>query len=73
MRSYLELIDNLLVGKTPKEKYEYLQSLISENARAKGRIDFCKNQFTIILNDTSHDPVMVPFIKSVIETLETPI
>lgn len=73
MRSYLELIDNLLVGKTPKEKYEYLQSLISENARAKGRIEFCKNQFKIIVNDTSTHPVILPFIRSVIQTLETPI
>lgn len=73
MKSYLALIEDLLEGHTPKQKYEYLQSLISENARAKGRIDFCKNQFTILANDESTHKFQVSLIESVIKTLETPI
>jgi hypothetical protein len=64
---------DLLEGNTPREKWQYLKDLIAENNRAKGRIDFCKNQFIIIRKNEDTDPFTKGWIKSVLETLETPI
>ena len=73
MRSYNALIESLCEGNTPREKYEWLDKLIHENNRAKGRIDFCRKQFEILLKDESTHPVMMGFIRAIINTLDTPI
>lgn len=67
-RAYMNQIEDLLEGDTPRQKFEYLQNLISENARLKGRLDFCKDQFAIIRDNPSEK-----WIDSVIKTLNTPV
>lgn len=71
MNSYMALIEDLLVGQTPKQQYEWLRDLIDENARARGRIDFCERQFKIIQGNC--DPYTKGYIDSVLKTLSTPI
>lgn len=73
IRAYMSQIEDLLEGDTPRQKYEWLNNLIKENARAKGRIDFCKNQFQIIKDSSETDPYTKGWIKSVLEQLATPI
>jgi len=73
MKSYLTEIDDLLIGETPRQKYEWLESLIKENAIAKGRIDYCRNQFEIIKNEPQTDPFTRGWCKAILETLSTPI
>ena len=68
MKSYLAEIDEMLEGQTPKEKFEWLKNLINENARAKGRIDFCKRQFEIIR--TGSEPYTKGYIESIMKTLD---
>jgi hypothetical protein len=72
IRAYMSQIEDLLEGETPRQKYEWLDNLIKENARAKGRIIFCKNQFEII-KDSTTDSHTKGWISSVLETLSTPI
>lgn len=71
MKSYLAEIDEMLGGQTPKEKFEWLKNLINESARAKGRIDFCKRQFEIILTSSETDSYTKGYIESIMKTLDT--
>jgi hypothetical protein len=73
MNSFNNEIMDLLPGDTPRKKWQALKDLIAENSRAKGRIDFCKTQFESLLKDTSTHPVVMGWIRSIIETLNTPI
>jgi len=71
MTSYTIMIEELLIGETPKEKYEWLKNLVSENARAKGRLDFCKRQFEIIQKNIDTDPYTKGYVGSILKTFNT--
>lgn len=42
MRAYSQLIEDSLVGETPKEKYDYLIALQNEISLNKAKIENCK-------------------------------
>ncbi len=73
IRAFMSQIEDMLEGDTPRQKYQFLKELIEHNARAKGRIDFCKNQFTLIRDSDATDPYTKGYIKHILETLDTPI
>ncbi len=71
MNNYETLISDYLLGETPKQKYEYLTSLLNENANFKAKLFYADISLKSIL-DTS-DEAKLGNIKFMIELIKNQI
>lgn len=73
MNSYLNEIEDLLLGETPRQKYEWVKKQLDDFNKAMGRLDYASRQCKIIRDNPATDPYTKGYIQHVINQLDSPL